>query len=390
MQFNEGRDAVAQAYLAQQGLLPPGGQFPTFGDTGGAIANLYGGPLGDPNYQGHSPASSQQADFQTGFGAFGGRGGADREGFGTNVSDPALASPSLTDPGYSNVSPYGREGDDTSAQSQASQASQAASMAAAAMAAQTGGYGLPAGGFSAGGGKTGAPAATGWGGWSDFATTPAGAPSTYGSSTFAQPGATPVSTTSFTAPPSDAPVDVFEQGYNDFFGAPPAGALPSPGIFDPGGSRSSPTMVGTVHPGGYDPDQNGPDQNGPGDSTGWGGGGPIGGSGFGGFGAFGGGAATGGFEGSASMGNTTGAQGFNAGAGGYGDFGAASPGTGGFSAAAAATAGFNAGFEAGAAAATGDMGTGGADGAGSGAGSGGGSGSSGGQDAGGSSPGGVG
>jgi hypothetical protein len=42
------------------------------------------------------------------------------------------------------------------------------------MAAQTGGYGLPTGGFAAGGGKTGAPAATGWGGWSDYATTPVG------------------------------------------------------------------------------------------------------------------------------------------------------------------------------------------------------------------------
>jgi hypothetical protein len=169
MAFNEGRDAITQAYLAQQGLLPPGGQFPTFSDTGGAIANLYGGPLGDPNYQGHSPASSQQSDFQTGFGAFGGRGGSDREGFGTNVSDPALASPTLAEPdvgGPTPVSGFGRSGDDTSAQSQAAQASQAASMAAAAMAAQTGGYGLPTGGFAAGGGKTGAPAATGWGGWS--------------------------------------------------------------------------------------------------------------------------------------------------------------------------------------------------------------------------------
>jgi hypothetical protein len=27
MAFNEGRDAITQAYLAQQGLLPPEGQF---------------------------------------------------------------------------------------------------------------------------------------------------------------------------------------------------------------------------------------------------------------------------------------------------------------------------------------------------------------------------
>lgn len=318
-----GRDAITAAVLAQQGF-----------------------PLGNINYQGHSPASAQ-----TGEGPFGGRGGTDREGFGTNVSDPALASPSFTDPGYSNVSVFGREGDTTAPSSQAAQASQAAAMAAAAAQAQTGGYGLPAGGFAAGGGKTGAPAATGWGGWSDYATTPtAGAPSTYGSSTFAQPGAAPVSTTSITAPGRNATglVDVFESGYNDFFGAPPAGNLFEGQSFNTfAGARegNAPTMVGTVHPSGYTqpgvpgvpgvPGEPGDpsDPSDPGNSSpGWGGGGPISGSGFGGFGAFGGGAATGGYEGSASMGNTTGAQGFTAGGGGFGDFGAASPGTGGFTA----------------------------------------------------------
>jgi len=104
---------------------------------------------------------------------------------------------------------------------------------------------------------------------------------------------------------------------------------------------STPTFVGTVTPSGYnqpggrtavsEPDQTG--TNTPSSdfsATGWGG--------FGGFGAFGGGAATGGFEGSASMSNTGGAQGFSPGGGGYGDFGAASPGFGGMSAAASAAA----------------------------------------------------
>jgi len=94
---------------------------------------------------------------------------------------------------------------------------------------------------------------------------------------------------------------------------------------------STPTFVGTVTPNGYtqtavnEPDQTGTNTPSSDFSA-------AGFSGPGGFGAFGGGAATGGFEGSASMSNTGGAQGFSPGGGGYGDFGAASPGTGGMGA----------------------------------------------------------
>ena len=75
---------------------------------------------------------------------------------GSSLSgDPAQASPSFTDPGYSNVSPFGRTGDDTSPQSQDKQAADAAALAASAMGRAPDPDG-PFGGFNAAFGSGGA------------------------------------------------------------------------------------------------------------------------------------------------------------------------------------------------------------------------------------------
>jgi hypothetical protein len=367
-----GRNAVVQAILAQQGFGDPGTAGRQAGDTSDvSVAGLFSGST--PGYGEGAPGPGMGIGRDAGPAPGGALGGMTTANAAMSTAGSGELGPLGTNNAVGQVNPFS-EG------------------------AATGRFGFgdtqnsPFGGR--GGGKEGFGEAISQNTTSP--TMPGGYTPDFGR-------ATPNSDIAITGNRSTGPVDVFAGGKNDFFGAPPSGALPSPGIYDPTPSWGSPTptatpqpgptMVGTVHPSGYTqpsgrgvPGEPG-DPSDPGDpGQGWGGGGPVSGGGFGGFGAFGGGAATGGFEGSASMSNTGGAQGFSPGGGGYGDFSAASPGTGGYSAGA-----FDAGFAAGAQAAADAMGGGPGGGAGDTSGSSGGGGAAaGGNDPGGGDPGGGG
>ena len=111
--YDPGGNIVGRSGVQQYGAIP---------GYGGGIG------AGDQFNQFARPVGSSLSG-----GAFGGRGGEGREGFGEGVSDPAQASPSFSEPGYSNVGPFGRSGDDSSPASQAAQAAQAGAFASSAM-----------------------------------------------------------------------------------------------------------------------------------------------------------------------------------------------------------------------------------------------------------------